>query len=54
MRSQEWDAAAAMLIVLAACGGQGSGGPEAAWVTPRPPAEAGGADVHISGTVSHL
>ena len=54
MSAQRWGAAAAILLVLAACGGQSGGAPEAEWVTPSPAAEAGGTDIHITGTVSHV
>jgi hypothetical protein len=46
--------AVALLIVVAACANGAAGGGEAGWVTPSPAAEEGGADVRITGVVSHV
>ena len=54
MRSYLWAAASAMLLALPACGGQASGAPDAEWVTPSPAAEAGGTEIHFTGTVRHV
>jgi ABC-type glycerol-3-phosphate transport system substrate-binding protein len=54
MRACRAGAVLAMLVALAACAGSGSGAAEGEWVTPAPGAEDGGAEITITGTVTHL